>query len=117
MFAPVLPEDCQVNPGVYGAELAFWLCTELAKEGLFLSYPNFEDWGWFLDYTAANGDEFRLICGNVNGSTRNWSCRLEGYPIGLFRRSKFDVESAAPLVEAILRILRSTREIEDIHLG
>ena len=45
-FAPVLPDDSQVNPQVYGAELAFWLCTELAKRGIVTSYPNFEDWGW-----------------------------------------------------------------------
>ncbi len=25
-FQPVLPEECQVNPGRYGAELAFCLC-------------------------------------------------------------------------------------------
>src|SRR4029079_14060405 len=47
-FAPVLPDDAQVNPQVYGAELAFWLCTELAKRGVMTSYPDFEDWGWFI---------------------------------------------------------------------
>lgn len=25
LFAPVLPEQCQFNPQVYGAELAYWL--------------------------------------------------------------------------------------------
>ena len=48
-FAPVLPEDSQVNPEVYGAELAFWLCTELAKRGVVTSYPEYEDWGWYID--------------------------------------------------------------------
>lgn len=43
-FAPVLPEENQVNPSVYGAELAFWLCTELAKRNVATSYPEYEDW-------------------------------------------------------------------------
>jgi hypothetical protein len=25
-FRPVLPDESQVNPGRYGAELAYWLC-------------------------------------------------------------------------------------------
>lgn len=44
-FSPVLPEDPQVTPGIYGAELSFWLCTELAKQGVLTSYPEQEDWG------------------------------------------------------------------------
>ena len=30
-FLPYLPESCQVNPGVYGFELASWLSLALAK--------------------------------------------------------------------------------------
>src|SRR5262245_29293448 len=44
-FSPVLPDESQVNPGVYGAELAFWLCAELAALGVITSYPVSEDWG------------------------------------------------------------------------
>jgi hypothetical protein len=51
-FNPILPEDAQVNPECYGAELAWWLCRKLAERGAFTSYPNFEDWGWFLEFPA-----------------------------------------------------------------
>lgn len=44
-FLPVLPEDCQVNPGAYGFELAWWLAQALARSGVVTSYPVGEDWG------------------------------------------------------------------------
>jgi hypothetical protein len=45
MFSPFLPGDAQVNPGVYGAELAYWLSRQLAQRGMPTSYPQYEDWG------------------------------------------------------------------------
>ena len=56
-FAPVLPEDCQVSPGVYGAELAFWVSAELARSGIATSYPNSEDWGWFIEFMRESGSD------------------------------------------------------------
>src|SRR5438552_3014154 len=64
-FTPVLPEESQVNPRRYGAELAFWLCTRLyEKSRVVTSYPDYEDWGWLLSYSTEAGDEFALHCGN-----------------------------------------------------
>lgn len=59
-FLPVLPEDCQVNPGAYGFELAFWLAQALAQADLYTSYPLSEDWGWFIEY---NTDETEVMIG------------------------------------------------------
>ena len=39
-FTPILPEDSQVNPEYYGAELAWWLCRILAERGVYTAYPN-----------------------------------------------------------------------------
>ena len=49
-FLPYLPEDAQVNPGVYGFELAHWLSRALAERGVITSYPVGEDWGWLIEY-------------------------------------------------------------------
>lgn len=75
-FAPVLPEDCQVNPGVYGAELAFWLSAELARSGVATSYPNPEDWGWFIEFLPDSGSEFAVHCGNEEGVRDRWLLSL-----------------------------------------
>lgn len=48
LFKPFLPDDAQVNPQVYGAELAFWLSKNLALKGVITSYPVGEDWGGLL---------------------------------------------------------------------
>ncbi|WP_413701987.1 hypothetical protein ACLKMH_10950 [Psychromonas sp. KJ10-10] len=47
LFKPFLPEDSQVNPEVYGAELAYWLSKKLAEKNIITSYPESEDWGGF----------------------------------------------------------------------
>jgi hypothetical protein len=104
-FAPVLPEDSQVNPGVYGAELAFWLCLELAKRGVMTSYPNAEDWGWFIEYLPDSGAEFAVHCGNISGETDRWLLSLRRHGRKLFGRDKPSYEEAAPLIEAIRALL------------
>ena len=100
-FSPVLPEDSQVNPQVYGAELAFWLCTELAKHGVVTSYPNGEDWGWFIEYFPASGSEFAVHCGNVGGENDHWLLSLRRYGRKMFGLDKPPYEEALPLIEGI----------------
>jgi hypothetical protein len=75
-LSPVLPDDAQVNPGRYGAELAFWLCVELAKRGVVTSYPESEDWGWFIEYITESGSEFAIHCGNIDGTSDQWLLSL-----------------------------------------
>ena len=60
-FRPYLPDDCQVNPNVLGFELADWLSRELARRGVVTSYPNYEDWGWFLE-GEQGGLEYMICC-------------------------------------------------------
>ena len=65
----MLPDECQVNPGRFIAELTYWLCIRLYEEHrIVTSYPECEDWGWFLDYSTDKGDEFALHCGNIDGT-------------------------------------------------
>ena len=114
-FRPVLPEESQVNPGRYGAELAFWLCAELAKAGVVTSYPNYEDWGWFIEYVTDAGDEFWLCCGNVEGAGNEWMCFLDAKGKGLFRGKRPSEENAAPLLAALGDVLQSEPSVSDIQ--
>jgi hypothetical protein len=113
-FAPVLPEDSQVNPQVYGAELAYWLCVELAKRGLVTTYPENEDWGWFIEYFPEPGSEFAVHCGNVGGAKDHWLLSLRRYGRKLFGRDKPPYSRAEPLVMGIKRLLEGEAEITDI---
>ena len=114
-FRPVLPEESQVNPGRYGAELAFWLSSELVREGVVTSYPNYEDWGWFIEYATADGDEFWLCCGNVDGTDDEWHCFLQPKGKGLFGRSTPADEKALPLMEALGRVLEKEPTVQGIE--
>jgi len=113
-FRPVLPDESQVNPGVFGAELAFWLCTELARLGVVTSYPIYEDWGWFIEYITEAEDEYWLCCGNVDGTDTEWMCFLDPKRKGLFA-GKAMPEKAAPLLEALARVLAAEPSIRDIQ--
>lgn len=64
-FLPVLPEQCQGNPGVYGFELAWWLAKSLAERDLITSYPMGEDWGWLIEHINASGTEFTIGCASL----------------------------------------------------
>lgn len=66
-FRPYLPEEAQVNPGVYGFELASWLSRELARAGVATSYPTSEDWGWLIEHKT-DGSACMIGCASVADS-------------------------------------------------
>jgi hypothetical protein len=113
-FAPALPEDCQVNPGVYGFELAFWLASALVSEGVVTSYPESEDWGWFIEYADDSGAEFVVHCYNEDDSRDRWLLSLHRFGRKLFGRGKPPLSMAAPLVEAIRAVLENEPSIAEL---
>jgi hypothetical protein len=105
MFSPYLPDEAQINPGVYGAELAFWLARQLAQCGTLTSYPQHEDWGWFIEYRTDDNHEYCLCCANRDGAQDKWRCYLEPKAKGLFGRNKAPAEGARPLIRALRDLL------------
>jgi len=114
MFAPFLPDEAQVNPGVYGAELAFWLSRQLAKRGKLTSYPACEDWGWFIEYSAEDDYEYWLCCANREGAQDKWRCYLQPKAKGLFGRSKAPIEGARGLLQSLRDVLREEDSISNV---
>ena len=98
-FLPVLPEASQLAPGVYGAELAFWLAEKLARRGIATSYPRAGERCWVLEFQAEAGAAFRLRCANIDGSDQHWHLALEG------AGAAPPFEAARPLVNAIRFVL------------
>jgi hypothetical protein len=113
-FRPYLPEDAQVNPGRYGAELAFWLSKGLAQRGVVTSYPYHEDWGWFIEYVSEDGNEYRLCCANIDGANDKWQCYLEPKAKGFFGRNKPAADHAGALMNALRGLLADEPDIEHI---
>lgn len=114
LFKPFLSEEAQVNPQRFGAELAWWLSQELAKRGVETSYPNYEDWGWFIEYIV-DDNEYWLCCSNVECENNRWRIYLDRKAKSLFGRNKAPVEIAAPLLEALSAVLSESAEIQDIQ--
>lgn len=85
-FLPLLPEECQGNPGVYGFELAWWLAQALAARGVITSYPLGEDWGWLIEHTSPEEIEFTIGCASMSeegqgyaGMALEWSVFIRPY--------------------------------------
>lgn len=115
-FAPVLPEESQVNPGRYGAELAFWLCTGLYQEHqIATSYPDHEDRGWLLSYTTEQGSEFAVHCGNIDGDNDLGLISLRRYGQGIFWREKPSFGCARRLVAALRSLLEAEKGIRELE--
>ncbi len=113
-FKPFLPEDSQVNPQCYGAELAWWLSRKLAERGVVTSYPEYEDWGWFIEYITDDGHEFWLCCGNVDGSDNRWHLFLDPKSTGFLGRKRPEITNAMPLLDALRRVLVEGDRITDL---
>ena len=85
-FLPLLPEECQGNPGAYGFELAWWLAQGLAARGIITSYPVGEDWGWLIEHTNSEETEFTIGCASMAeegegyaGEAITWSIFIRPY--------------------------------------
>jgi len=114
MFRPYLPDDSQVNPGRYGAELAFWISRQLAHRGVISSYPGYEDWGWFIEYSTDDGNEYWLCCGNQEQEQDKWRCFLQPKARSFFGRNKAPVEGALLLMSALRDLLVAEQGITAI---
>lgn len=113
LFRPFLPEAAQVNPGCYGAELAWWLANQLALKQMITSYPDYEDWGWFLEYLV-EGDAYWVCCGNISGTEDQWQIFVEPQAKGVLRRKKPPIDKAAPVLKILNEILSGSSQIHDI---
>ena len=113
-FQPVLPDEWQVNPQCYGAELGFWLCGALAKHGVVTSYPYATDLDWVLEYVSETGREFALHCANIEEENDRWLLSLSGQERRLFRRIPPRETDATPLTEALRKILALEESISEI---
>jgi hypothetical protein len=113
-FVPFLPDEAQVNPEVYGAELAYWLSSSLAGRGVITSYPQSEDWGWYIEYSTDSGSEFAIHCGNVGGSKERWLLSLRRFPRKMFGRDKPSFSEAAQLVSGVCEAVTALNSASEV---
>jgi hypothetical protein len=108
-FKPVLSEESQVNPNTYGFELAWWLAQKLSEHGIYCSYPNHEDWGWFTE-AAIKETEFRFCCSNVIETENQWHIFIEPIKKGLFGKPPNIPETLIKTFEKVVTENHSFRE-------
>lgn len=92
LFKPYLPEECQVNPNIYGFEFCHWLSREMAQRNIYTSYPEFEDWGWFLE--ISDGEKELWICcmGELENDEYFWKYYIKEHKSFWGKRKWTDTE-------------------------
>ncbi len=112
-FAPFLPECKQVNDGVYGAELAWWLCKKLADNEVYTSYPEFEDHTWILNFEH-NEHEFEIHCHNQFQKKHHWELKIRTFKLGLFSNKRTSGEALTHLCSLLEKPLKETNEVSEL---
>lgn len=122
-FLPTLPVACQSNPGVYGFELALWLAQGLGREGIITSYPDDEDWAWFLDYEPSDELNLAICCASRCGIGAGYGGRAIGWTVSIHERRSMkqrirnlsrhdELETLGQRIVALLR----AEEIEPVRI-
>lgn len=71
-FKPIPGEEEETNPGRYGKALALWLAAQLKERGGSVEEVIAEDFGWVV-IVSRKPTMLWLGCGNVDGSTTEWT--------------------------------------------
>jgi hypothetical protein len=106
-FRPFLPGDRQVNPNVFGFELASWLSQSLAEHRVVTSYPSEEDWGWYLIFPEGEA-EYQVCCSGSEESPGEYEWRVFVSPIKRLLRRRPSDAMAEELFESILDCLKES---------
>jgi hypothetical protein len=115
-FRPRRPESEQVNPGVYGEELARWLAARLARSEGAEPRVDYEDWAWLVELSLGNGHAW-IFCANEYGSDDVWMIDVRPRPrfLGWFRRSSVTPDDIFGLCKKLHVILSSEATIRDLE--
>ena len=116
LFRPRRPEEEQVNPGVYGEELARWLADRLRETGGLEPRVDFEDFAWLVELPVGEATAW-LFCANEFGSDDVWmiDVREASRLFGWFRRSKLRADARFVLCMELHAILTSEPEISELE--
>jgi hypothetical protein len=115
LFRPLKPEDEQVNPGVYGEELAKWVRENIGSHGVPAQDHFGEDWGWMVVFGRES--PVWIGCGNVEDESDQWLCFCDvhrGFLDRLLGRPPA-TEALRRTVNALASLLASEPRITDVE--
>ena len=115
-FRPLRPESEQVNPGVYGEELARWLAARLRERGDAEPRVDYEDFAWLVELGLGAGDAW-IFCANEYGSSDVWMIDVRPRPrfLGWFRSPAVTPDDLFGLCRRLHVILSSEATVTDLE--
>lgn len=115
-FRPLRPEEDQVNPGVYGEELARWVAGRLAEAERMEPRVDFEDFAWLVELPFGGATAW-LLCANEYGSEDIWMIDVREAPrlMGWVRRSRLPASAILDLCTRIHAIQAAEPGISEIE--
>ena len=115
-FRPLRPEREQVNPGVYGEELARWVAARLRASGGAEPRVDYEDYAWLVELALGAGDAW-ILCANEFGSDDVWMVEVRPRPrfLGWFRPAAVTPDDLFGLCRRLHVILSSEATITELE--
>lgn len=115
-FRPLRSESEQVNPGVYGEELARWLAARLADSEGAEPRVDYEDWAWLVELPLGRGHAW-IFCANEYGSDDVWmiDVRPRSRLLGWFRRPAVTPDELFGLCKKLHVIFTSEATITELE--
>jgi hypothetical protein len=115
-FRPRRHESEQVNPGVYGEELARWLAARLGESAGTQPRVDYEDWAWLVELRVGGGHAW-IFCANEHGSDDVWiiDVRPRARFLGWFRRPGVTPDELFGLCKRLHVILSSEATITELE--
>jgi hypothetical protein len=115
-FGPLRPESEQVNPGVYGEELARWLAARLTETEGSEPRVDYEDWAWLVELPLGKGHAW-IFCANEYGSDDVWMIDVRPRPrfLGWLRRPAVTADDLFGLCRRLHVIFQSEATITNLE--
>lgn len=115
-FRPLRPENEQVNPGVYGEELARWVAARLTETEGAEPRVDYEDWAWLVELRLGKGHAW-IFCANEYGSDDVWmiDVRPRSRLLGWFRPAAVTPDDLFGLCKRLHVIFSSEATIMDLE--
>ena len=110
-----------INPCCFGEDVAAWLREELLGEGINVTEPDQEDWGWYIEAEYRGDSYFIGIGGNTDefSEKRNqgeWRILVEKNRSTWQKLThRDDVSSANELMNIIRRIVEKESGVKNVR--
>jgi hypothetical protein len=90
------------------------MAASIDEEPIAFHSASSEDWGWFIEYSTDDGNEYRLCCANSDRAWDMWRCCLDPKANSVLGWKRAPVEGAGQPIRALRDLLATEQGIINV---